>query len=392
MWHVGIDVGGTFTDLFAANGESGATISAEGADHRRRPLGGRAERAGGRRDRTGGDQCSRARHHDRNQRAGRAQLPAGRHGHDRGLSRCHRDRAPAPAAPVRAAPEAAHAHRASAPALHPGMPALRFRRGPEPFRQRRGPPSRASDQGAGGAVDRHMCHQRLRGRSARSPDAGHPAGGISRLPHRALLRDGKEVQGARALFHHRGAGRIAPGDDQLFQPPGGRDQRQRLLRLAARAQEQRQHDGRRSRYRTARGAGGIGAGWRRRLRPLPEPDHRILEHYPHRHGGHEPSTHRSSITAKGCSPTTTSSNGKCRSPSRCWISAASAPAAVRSPGSTRAARCVSGRRARAPIRVRPATTGAGTRRRSRMRTSCSAGWTPRWAASSPSMPMPQSAP
>ena len=29
MWHVGIDVGGTFTDLFAANGESGATISAK---------------------------------------------------------------------------------------------------------------------------------------------------------------------------------------------------------------------------------------------------------------------------------------------------------------------------------------------------------------------------
>ena len=29
MWHVGIDVGGTFTDLFAANGESGETISAK---------------------------------------------------------------------------------------------------------------------------------------------------------------------------------------------------------------------------------------------------------------------------------------------------------------------------------------------------------------------------
>ena len=29
MWHVGIDVGGTFTDLFAANGETGATISAK---------------------------------------------------------------------------------------------------------------------------------------------------------------------------------------------------------------------------------------------------------------------------------------------------------------------------------------------------------------------------
>ena len=59
-----------------------------------------------------------------------------------------------------------------------------------------------------------------------------------------------------------------------------------------------------------------------------------------------------------------------RTPSSTW--SRSAQAADRSPGSTRAGCCASGRRAPAPTRGRPATAAEGRSRPSPMPTSCSA--------------------
>ena len=83
---------------------------------------------------------------------------------------------------------------------------------------------------------------------------------------------------------------------------------------------------------------------------------------------------RSAGTRRPASAGCRSRATRCGRRSSTW--SRSARAAARSPGSTRAGCCASGRRARAPIRGRSATGAAAPSRPSPTRTSCSAGSTP----------------
>ena len=100
MLQVGVDVGGTFTDLFAWDPEAGRVPPGEGALHARRPVGRLHAGARRRGHRGGRDQLGHPRHHDRHQRADRAPLPRAGAGHHAGLPRRAGDRPPAAQAPL----------------------------------------------------------------------------------------------------------------------------------------------------------------------------------------------------------------------------------------------------------------------------------------------------
>ena len=216
MLQVGVDVGGTFTDLFAWDPERGARPPGEGALHARRPVGRLHAGARGRGDRGGRDQLGHPRHDDRHQRADRAPLPRAGAGHHAGLPRRAGDRPPAAQAPLRPLPVQDAAADRAQPPLHGRREARRRRQHRDPARPRRRAPRRRADRRARHHQRRRGVHQRLPGRRPRARDARHPARGHpGRARSRSSSRDAAEDARARPLRDDRDPRRAAAGRRRL---------------------------------------------------------------------------------------------------------------------------------------------------------------------------------
>ena len=389
---LGVDVGGTFTDavlavdgrLITAKAPTTPEDQSEGVLAAVRAV---LERAGADAERGGG---VRPRDDRRHQRAARGPRRAdGAHRH-RGLHRHRRARPPGPprALPaVRGAPGAAD--RARGP--------LRRPRADDPRR----PAARARRRRAPAQLARAGGRRRGRGRW-RSPAAllpppraragDRPGAGARRCPdvHVSLSH---EVVGTFREFERAGTTEVDAAlspllggylrrlvercdeaglpEPAIMQSSGG------LIDLDA-AAEPRRLDG------------AVGPGGRRGRRGLHRPGRRRARRACASTWAAPPATCASSTTAP-CRR-----RARERSPAGRWRcrwspSTPSAPAAARSPGATRAARCGWARARRAPTPGRRATAAAAPSRPSPTPTSCSATWpaTRRWPAASSSTARPR---
>ena len=221
MFRVGIDVGGTFTDLVAVD-DAGRVTPRQVRLHARRSvrsasstgLGAARRRAGHRPRRAPGrHRAHRARHHRGHQRAARAQGRDGRHADHRGPPRRHRDARGAQGRslqPAHAAPGAAGAARA--PARRDGADALRR----HAWRRRsRRPRAEAAIRRLGAARAWTRWRSAICTPTAIRATSGRRGKLLARLlPGRlrvAVLRRAAADQGVRALLDHRGQRLRRPG-------------------------------------------------------------------------------------------------------------------------------------------------------------------------------------
>ena len=198
MIRVGVDVGGTFTDLVAL--DRGRVVTAKvpstpedqsrGCDAQ--PRGGRGLRRGG----------VRARDDGRHQRAARAPRRAHRARHHRGLPRPDRARAPGPPGALRPRGAPPRAARAARPALHRARAHGARRRGRAAGR---GQPRRGDRRAARGGRrgGRGVPAVRVPASRPRAPRRRGGARGAGRRPRVALERGAARVPRVRALLHHR---------------------------------------------------------------------------------------------------------------------------------------------------------------------------------------------
>ena len=155
MRRIGVDVGGTFTDLIYIDDEAGEVIvhktpvDARGSLDRHRPGHQRAVRDG--RHRARAARPGLPRHDGRDEHRDRAQRRQGRDDHDQGLSRHPAHRAPQEADELLALAEpavAGAADRAAPLPAHRQRAHRQERRRPDPARRRRGARAGAPAQGA----------------------------------------------------------------------------------------------------------------------------------------------------------------------------------------------------------------------------------------------------
>ena len=232
---------------------------------------------------------------------------------------------------------------------------------------RRGGRGAARGRGRGG---RGVPAVRVPAPRARAPRRRGGARGARRRPRLALERGAAGVPRVRALLDHRR--RRLPGAEarRLPRAPGGERGGGRRAGAAGHAVL-----GRRARRRRRRRAGGrlraLRPGRRRGRRGARRARERLRGRADLRHGRHEHGR-RAGARRRGEHDDRVGRRRASRSSCRWSTSTPSAPAAARSPGPTRAARCASARARRAPTPARPPTARAARSRRSPTPTCCSA--------------------
>ena len=202
MFTIGVDVGGTYTDLVATD-ESGRTVFAKspstpGGSVARRDGGAGRTGAAAERDARGNarrDRSAGARHHGCDQRAAGAQGRKGRAAHHRRPSRRHRDARGPQARSLRSALAAAGAAGAARTALWRQGAAQGERRGADSARceiaRRRHCRHQAIRRDLGrGVLPAFLSQSRSRTRRRRAADAG-----AARHQHLALQRRAAADQG-----------------------------------------------------------------------------------------------------------------------------------------------------------------------------------------------------
>ena len=382
MKRVGVDVGGTFTDLILVDEEEGritvdkvpSTPDDPVAQRRRGRAGAVRE---GRRGARGRRQPP-ARDDRRDQHRAHAQRCGGRDDHDARLPghRPHRQAQEAVQllAPAGAALAVAAARQAAPPADREGAGDGAGRRRAGRARRRRGARARAGAEAGRRRVRRGLPAALVPQPRARAPHQGDRARGVPRgvpvrlargaapLPRvRAVLDGGPERVRRPEGLALRGALRRGPAGDRLH-PRGAAD-----------AVLGRHGDGR-------GGAGAAGepadvrAGGRPRRRDLGGRGWRATRTSSRSTWAAPPPT-SASPPAAGCACATCSTRRSATTRRWCrWsTSTRSARAEARSPTWTRAASSASARSRRGPIPGRPATAVAATSPRRRTRSSCSGG-------------------
>ena len=273
---IGVDVGGTFTDLVYADTEAGQTAVHKVSTTPGRSLARRGRGPDGAvrqvRHPARDDRRGVPRHHHRHQRHPRARRRRHRHDHHRRLSRHPAYRPPPAAAALldHAGHPLAGPAAGQAPPSQDGEGAAGAAQGRGAGAARRGgrPPGGARAEGGGRAGDRHLLPVLLPRSRARGARAGDRARGISRVLRHDLLVGVAAVPRVRALHHD--------GDERLRRPQGAQ------LRDAARIgdrglglQGRPAHHGVQRRRRDAR-HGGRAAGAHPALGPGGRRDRRRL--------------------------------------------------------------------------------------------------------------------
>ena len=375
---LGVDVGGTFTDVLARVGGDRGPHDREGAVHPGGPVArGHGGREAGVRDarRGAGRPVAHPARVDRRDEHD----PRGE-GRGRGSADDGRPRADPPsgarvdarsAVRVDGHDQARPARAAVAHARHPRADE-RVRRGHHGARRGRDARGDRGPARVGDGVAHDRVPQRVRELGPRAPGAGDRAGAAPRPAGVDLLGPRLGVPRVRADAHGGAELLHAAAGHQVRRRPGVAARRRRVPRPAEHRALRRRHDerpvdegapGRHRVLRPVRRGGGRG---------LPRAPHGRAER-PHAStwAGRRP-TSRCAATARSPSSARRSSATTSSRPAG-PTSTAWAPAAARSPTSTSRARSRSARAARAPIPGPPATAAAARSRRSPTPTSCSAG-------------------
>lgn len=241
MLRVGIDVGGTFTDLFAWRAGGAELRTAKVMTTPNDLIEGVLEAVEVADLELGEDRDDRPWQHDGDERADRAHLPGARVHYDGGFPRHDRDGPPAPRAPLRSLPAAARPARAA----HEPLPGPREdpcgRVDSHAAGRGAGPLGRAADRRERHPERRGRADQQLREQRARAPDRRARRGGDPGRSRCALVRQ-SEVSGAAAL-RDGGRSRSPPaGDGRVPRAPGSDAPGPRLRGLPLRDRVERRHD------------------------------------------------------------------------------------------------------------------------------------------------------
>ena len=205
MYRIGIDVGGTFTDLVAVDDFGKATLAKvpstpddpsigvlDGLQLLAETLGLELRGAAGR------DRAHRPRHDGRDQRAARAQGRAGRAADDRRPSRRDRDARGAEGRPLQSAPAAARAARPAQAAPRRARAAARRRQGRDAARPGLARPRHRRAEAGTGRGGGGLLSARLPRPAPRARDPGGDRAGTARRLCLAVLGGAAADQGVRA--------------------------------------------------------------------------------------------------------------------------------------------------------------------------------------------------
>ena len=196
-WRVGVDSGGTFTDVCLFDEQSGPGRGLEGAvhagrsvaRHRPRRRGGHAPRRARGGASGGVDRLFRPRHHGRHQCADPASRREDRAHHHRRLPRPAGDRPPEAARPLRPAGRQAADAGAARPAPRGARARAPHRRDRHAARRGRGARRCARPEGGRREGDRRLLPLRLHPPRARAARGRDPARGAARRLHLGRPRD-----------------------------------------------------------------------------------------------------------------------------------------------------------------------------------------------------------